>query len=151
VQEANILYETKLALESGAARSRPAESSGYRYVNPETPEKTILRIARKNAGQVTPGEVAIEGDMSVEEARKASDATGRVWYGVSEKELASRKFRRSLYVVKDMKKGDVFSAENTRAIRPGFGLAPKHLDVILGRRGSRDIARGTALSWELVE
>jgi hypothetical protein len=73
VQEANILYETKLALESGAARSRPADSPGYRYVNPETPEKTILRIARKNAGQVTPGEVAIEGDMSVDEARKALD------------------------------------------------------------------------------
>jgi predicted ArsR family transcriptional regulator len=46
---------------------------GYRYANPETPEKTILRLARKNAGLVTPGEVAIEGDMSVEEARKALD------------------------------------------------------------------------------
>ncbi len=73
VQEANILYETKLALESGAARSRSSDMPGYRYANPETPEKTILRLARKNAGLVTPGEVAIEGDMSVEEARKALD------------------------------------------------------------------------------
>lgn len=74
VQEANILYETKLALEAGtSARSRPADVSGYRYVNPESPEKTVLRVARKNAGLVTPGEVAIEGDMSVDEARKALD------------------------------------------------------------------------------
>ncbi len=74
VQEANILYETKLALEAGtSARSRPADVSGYRYVNPESPEKTVLRVARKNAGFVTPGEVAIEGDMSVDEARKALD------------------------------------------------------------------------------
>jgi len=92
-----------------------------------------------------------EMKLLVEESRKASEAIGRVWYGVSEKELASRKFRRSLYVVKDMKKGEAFSAGNTRAIRPGFGLAPKHLDVILGRKCIMDINRGTALSWELVE
>jgi len=89
--------------------------------------------------------------LLVEESRKASAAIGKVWYGVSEKELESRKFRRSLYVVNDMKKGDAFCVDNTRAIRPGFGLSPKQLDVILGRKCSRDIARGTALSWELVE
>jgi len=92
-----------------------------------------------------------EMKLLVEESRKAAAAVGQVWYGTSEKELASRKFRRSLYVVRDMKKGEAFSAENTRAIRPGFGLAPKHLDLILGRKCSQNIARGTALSWELVE
>jgi len=89
VQEANILYETKLAIESGAsARGRPLDgSAGYRFVSPDTPEKTILKVARKNAGQVTPGEVAIEGDMTVEEARKALDKLAKE--GVAEVRIRS--------------------------------------------------------------
>ena len=58
--------------------------------------------------------------------------------------------RRSLYVVKDMKPGDVFTAENVRAIRPGFGLAPIFHDVLMGKRITRTAKRGTPLKWELL-
>ena len=63
---------------------------------------------------------------------------------------ASRVFCRSLYVVKDMKKGGRFTPENVRSIRPGYGLPPKHLDEILGQKAQRDLARGTALDWSMV-
>ena len=75
VQEANMRYnaEAALALGAGAMRDRYGEPSGLSYRKVESPEKTILRVARKNGGQVTPGEVAIEGDLSVDEARKELD------------------------------------------------------------------------------
>lgn len=60
-------------------------------------------------------------------------------------------FRRSLYAVADIKAGDTLTNDNVRSIRPGFGLAPKHLDDVLGKSAARDIARGTPLSWELID
>ena len=57
-------------------------------------------------------------------------------------------FRRSLYVVRDIKAGDKFSEQNLRSIRPGHGLAPKHLPSLLGSRAARDLARGTAIGWD---
>ncbi|MBI4523172.1 MAG: pseudaminic acid synthase [Deltaproteobacteria bacterium] len=83
----------------------------------------------------------------VEAIRTVEKALGRVHYGLSEKEATSRVFRRSLFVVKDMKTGEMFSEENVRSIRPGHGLAPKHLSEVLGRRAANDIARGTPLGW----
>ena len=56
-------------------------------------------------------------------------------------------FRRSLYVVQDLKAGDILTKENVRAIRPGFGLPTKYLDVILGRTVNKNVVRGTPLSW----
>ncbi len=88
--------------------------------------------------------------MLVEESERARQSLGRVHYGPSNKEKAALKYRRSLYVVADIKAGEQFSAQNVRAIRPGFGLAPKHYDAVIGRRAARDIARGTALSWDLL-
>ncbi|VUD56428.1 Pseudaminic acid synthase [Thalassocella blandensis] len=84
-------------------------------------------------------------------AKNAWQALGHVNYqrGVSESKNAI--FRRSLYVVKDMQAGEVFSAENVRSIRPGFGLAPKHYDSVLGKKSTRAIAAGSRLEWELVE
>jgi len=82
--------------------------------------------------------------------RVAEKALGKVHYEVGEKEAKSRVFRRSLFVVKDMKAGDVFTEENVRSIRPGYGLPPKYLKDVLGRRAARDIARGALLSWDLV-
>ena len=80
--------------------------------------------------------------------RIAERALGRVNYQITEKEQTNRTFRRSLFVVEDMKVGDVFTVENVRSIRPGHGLHTRYLDHILGRRATRDIVRGTPLRWE---
>ena len=86
----------------------------------------------------------------MEAIRIAEKALGRVYYGVGEREAKSRVFRRSLFVVKDMKAGDVFTEENVRSIRPGYGLLPKYLTDILGGRAAKDIERGTPLCWDMV-
>ncbi|MFC1964857.1 pseudaminic acid synthase [Chloroflexota bacterium] len=79
--------------------------------------------------------------------RSAEKALGKAYYGISETEAKSRIFRRSLFVVRNMKTGDTFTEENVRSIRPGYGLAPKHLRDVLGQQASQDIKRGTPLSW----
>ncbi|MEW6540709.1 MAG: pseudaminic acid synthase [Bacillota bacterium] len=86
----------------------------------------------------------------VEAIRAAQKALGEVHYGVSEREAASRVFRRSLFVVEDMKAGAVFTEENVRSIRPGHGLHPRHLQDVRGRRATRDIPAGTPLAWNMV-
>jgi N-acetylneuraminate synthase len=87
----------------------------------------------------------------VEEVRTAEQALGGLCYGGSEAEEASRAFRRSLFVVEDLRAGDRFTPQNVRSIRPGHGLHPRHLEDVLGRIASRDIERGTPLGWDLVE
>ena len=79
--------------------------------------------------------------------RTAEKALGAVSYGLGDSEQASRVFRRSLFVVKDIKQGEPLTIENIRVIRPGHGLAPKFLTEILGRDALHDIPRGTPLSW----
>ncbi|MDD5250753.1 MAG: pseudaminic acid synthase [Rhodocyclaceae bacterium] len=86
----------------------------------------------------------------VDESARAWQALGGIHYGTTQAEQKSLAFRRSLYVVKDMKAGEEFSPANVRPIRPGYGLPPKYLDVILGKKARRDIATGTPLSWELI-
>ena len=81
----------------------------------------------------------------VDAVRVVEKALGRVNYEVTEREAASRIFRRSLFVVKDIKAGDEFTQENIRSIRPGHGLAPRYLDVILGRMARTDLSRGQPL------
>ncbi len=82
--------------------------------------------------------------------RRAEAAVGTVHYDVSETEAASRAFRRSLFVVEDVKAGEVFTTANVRSIRPGHGLHTRHLPQVLGRRARRDIARGEPMAWELL-
>lgn len=82
--------------------------------------------------------------------RAAWRALGAVDYGRKPSEAPNTVFRRSLYVVRDVAAGETFTAENVRSIRPGFGLPPKHLPEVLGRRAARAIERGTALDWSLV-
>ena len=91
-----------------------------------------------------------EFQATVEAIRAAEQALGRVHYGASERESASRAFRRSLFVVADVKAGEPFTSANVRSIRPGHGLHTRYLPEILGRHAARDIERGTPLSWELV-
>ncbi len=86
----------------------------------------------------------------VDAVRATEAALGCVNYDVSEKEQASRVFRRSLFVVEDLKAGETLTAQNVRCIRPGHGLHPRHLSVVLGRTVGRDVARGTPLDWSLL-
>ncbi len=88
--------------------------------------------------------------MLVDETRRAQLALGAVHYGVTTKEVASRRHRRSLYIAADLTAGDVLSVDNVRSIRPGLGLAPKYLPMVLGKTVKTDVARGTALSWDLL-
>lgn len=83
----------------------------------------------------------------VEAIRVTEKALGEVHYGVSEREAKSRVFRRSLFVVKDVKAGEEFTAENVRSIRPGYGLHTRHFPEVMGRHASQDIRKGTPLSW----
>ena len=86
----------------------------------------------------------------VEETRRAWQALGGVRYGRSAAEHTSALHRRSLYVAADMHAGEVFTTRNLRRIRPGLGLAPRHYELLLGKRVTCDVARGTPVSWDLV-
>ena len=86
----------------------------------------------------------------VRAARFAQQAVGRVDYGMSEREAASRAHRRSLFVVRDIKAGERFSEENIRSVRPADGLPPKYLQQIVGRKATRDLSAGTALAWDQI-
>jgi N-acetylneuraminate synthase len=74
-----------------------------------------------------------------------------VQYGSTESEKSSQIFRRSLFVVKDIRVGEHFNLDNVRSIRPGFGLPPKHLEQVLQSRAKKNLKRGTPLSWDLIE
>lgn len=84
------------------------------------------------------------------ESERAFLAMGQVFYGVQEAEKKSLRFKRSLYVVKDVKAGEKFTADNLRVIRPGDGMQPKFYETILGKTASRDIKAGTPLTWEVL-
>lgn len=86
----------------------------------------------------------------VESIRNVEKALGRVTYELSEKTMKSREFSRSLFVVEDIKAGEVFTEKNVRSIRPGYGVSPKYIKDILGKRALRDIKRGEPLSWDVV-
>ncbi len=86
----------------------------------------------------------------VTESERAWQALGEIRYGATEGEKPSLKFRRSLYVVKEMHADEPFTAENVRSIRPGYGLAPKYLPLVLGKRAARAIRRGSPLQWNLI-
>ena len=86
----------------------------------------------------------------VEAIRVTEKALGHVNYSITEKEAASRVFRRSLFVVKDIKAGEKFSSDNVRSIRPGYGLHTRHLECVIGRCSTRDIDRGTPVTWDMI-
>ena len=83
--------------------------------------------------------------------RVAEKALGKIQYGLTANESSTRVFRRSLFVVQDVKRGERFTNDNVRSIRPGHGLHTRHLSEVLGKTAARDIERGTPLHWELIE
>jgi pseudaminic acid synthase len=85
-----------------------------------------------------------------DEIRVAQQALGEVRYEVTEREAVARAYRRSLFVVKEVRQGETFSEENVRSIRPANGLPPKFLRQVLGRKATRDIVAGSALAWDMV-
>ncbi|WP_313150294.1 pseudaminic acid synthase [Lysinibacillus capsici] len=86
----------------------------------------------------------------VEETERAWQSLGKVFYGSTETEKNSLKFRRSIYVTEDIKAGNIISPKNVRIIRPGYGMEPKYFDLILGKTIKKDVSKGTPLSWELL-
>lgn len=86
----------------------------------------------------------------VDSIRMTEQALGQSTYELSDRARRSREHSRSLFVVEDMKKGELFSEKNLRSIRPGFGLHPRYYDSIIGRKALLDISRGTPLSWEMI-
>lgn len=87
----------------------------------------------------------------VNETMRAWQSYGTVSYGATKAEKNSLKYRRSLYITNDMKKSDVFTTKNLRAIRPGYGLETKYLEKILGQRITKDTPKGTPMNWSLVK
>ena len=86
----------------------------------------------------------------VDAIRTVEAAVGQIHYGLSDSERSSLAFRRSLFVVRDIVSGEVFTPANVRSIRPGHGMHTRDLPLVLGRRATRDINRGTPLDWDLV-
>lgn len=92
-----------------------------------------------------------EFTQMVKDIRMAESALGKISYELSDKMKISRDFRRSLYVVEDMKAGEIITEKNIRSVRPGFGLHPKFLSGIIGLKVVTDLSRGSALKWEYIE
>lgn len=110
-----------------------------------------LCISRADGGpdcafSLEPGEFR----AMVEAVRTAEKALGSPQFAIGKREAGSLRFRRSLFVVEDVKRGDVFTKQNVRSIRPADGLHPRHLNEVLGQRAACDIEGGTPLSWDLV-
>ncbi len=88
--------------------------------------------------------------LMVKSVREVERALGSVSYALTEKMQRGREFSRSLFVVRDIKKGEVFTGENVKSIRPGYGLHPKFLNYIMGKKAAVDLKKGTPLKWEYV-
>lgn len=98
-----------------------------------------------SAFSMEPAEMA----QLVKECKAAHQALGQISYEPSEQEIKSLRLRRSLYIVENMKAGDIITEKNMRSIRPGLGLSPKYYDEILGLKVLRDVERGTPVSFNL--
>lgn len=85
-----------------------------------------------------------------DDSKKAWAATGAVNYELKESEKGNMLFRRSLYIVKDVAEGEELTNENVKSIRPGYGLSPKYLNDVIGKRALTGIKKGTALNWDLI-
>jgi N-acetylneuraminate synthase len=87
----------------------------------------------------------------VHDCRNAAAAIGKAGFARSEAERGNAQFRRSLYAVAAIAAGEAFTPANVRSIRPGFGLAPKHIDAVIGACATRAIAYGEPLDWSMIQ
>ena len=87
----------------------------------------------------------------VKSIRTAENMMGKVDYEMTKKKKKSRQFSRSLFIVKDVKAGEILTEENVRSIRPGFGVHPKYLFEILGKKFNQDFEKGTPMSLKFVK
>ena len=85
------------------------------------------------------------------ETERAWQSLGNVTYGPTNVESKSVLRRRSLYIADDIKKGDTLTEKNMRIVRPGLGLPPKYYDILLGRKVNKDVKKGTAVEWRMIE
>ncbi len=111
-----------------------------------------LTLSRKDGGP--DGTFSMEPQEfknMVTDIRNVEKALGKVTYELTEKQKKSKGRSRSLYVVSDIKKGEIFTPDNMRSIRPGYGLHTKYYKDIIGKRASCDIKKGTAMKWNYVE
>ena len=100
-----------------------------------------------SAFSIEPSELA----SLVIESERAFMSIGKIQYGVQKSENKNLNFKRSIYVSKDIRIGEVYTKENTKIIRPGLGMEPKFYEkIVLGRAASRDLKAGTPLSWEII-
>ena len=110
-----------------------------------------LTLARKEPGPDSAFSLEqYEFKEMVDAIRTVEKAIGGIRYEITEKQKENRLFRRSLFVTRDMKKGEVFAEKNVRSIRPGHGLHPKYFEQILNKKARVSIKRGTPLSWKLM-
>ena len=86
----------------------------------------------------------------IEEVRRVEKALGEVSYELTDQMKKSREFSRSLFIVEDVKKGETFTEKNVRSIRPGFGLHPRYIKDVLGKKAARTVSKGTPLNWNLI-
>ncbi|MDD4940269.1 MAG: pseudaminic acid synthase, partial [Candidatus Omnitrophica bacterium] len=130
-------------------------------LNPQVPVAAValgariiekhFTLSRKLGGPDASFSLEPEEFKAMTEAiRDTEVALGKRDYKLTKKALAARIFARSLFVVRDVKKGEYFTEDNLRSIRPGSGLAPQYLSKVLKKRSKRDIAKGTPLSWDLI-
>ncbi len=92
-----------------------------------------------------------EFKLLVNESKSAAQSIGQVIYGGDSSEQNSKKYRRSIYISQDIKKGQRLTEDNIKVVRPGFGLAPKHYAQVLGQSVNQDVNKGTALSWAVLK
>lgn len=91
-----------------------------------------------------------EMQMLAEESKRAWESLGEIHYGLTEKEKDSRRYRRSIYVTKEIKVGDILSTENIKCIRPGYGLSPKYYENLIGKKSRAKIQEGTPFSMDYI-
>ena len=89
--------------------------------------------------------------MLVTNIRDVEKALGKVHYGLTAGERKTKVFRRSLFTVEDIKKGQIFCENNIRSIRPSYGLSPKYLKDVLGKEASKNIKKGSPLTWSHIQ